>query len=246
MQLLIVDVGNTDVKLVVATGDTLGEVTRTPTNEIERIAEDIASAGLPVALSCVRPHAADLIRAALVRCGTPLVLEVKASVSYPVSGFYTGMGADRIADVAAAWTEEGGTTAVAVVGLGTGTTITAVSAEGRFIGGFTTLGLGPICRSLTAALPALPEIDPRGVVDLQPGLDVYSALCRGTVVGHVGLIEKWVNVLRGELGPQMVVVATGGWSQLIGSLTPCVQRIDPLLTLKGILTIARGGENRMC
>ncbi len=242
MKLLIVDVGNTDIKRAVATGDTLGEVTRNPTKDIGRIAEEIANAGMPVALSCVRPAAADVIKAALSNCGVPLVVEVNANVTDPVSGFYAGMGADRVANIAGAWTELGRASPVAVVALGTGTTITAVSADGRFSGGFTTLGLGPICQSLTEALPALPAIDPNDVSDLNPGFDVYSALCRGTVAGHVGLIEKWVSILGAELGPGMMVVATGGWSQLIGPMTTCIERIDPLLTLKGILAIARANK----
>lgn len=239
LQLLIVDVGNTDIKRAIATGDTLGEVTRNPTSDVQQIAEEIANAGMPVALSCVRQVAADAIKAALAKRGVPLAVEVNGSVNNPVSGFYVGMGADRVANVAGAWAEFGGKSPVAVVALGTGTTITAVSADGRFSGGFTTLGLGPICQSLTAALPALPAINPNDVSELQPGFDVYSALCRGTVAGHVGIIEKWVGIMRAELGPDMAVVATGGWSQLIGPMTSCVQKIDPLLTLKGILTIAR-------
>lgn len=238
MQLLIVDVGNTDVKRALATGSTLGKVTRNKTSDIARIAEEIAKTKIPVALSCVRADASELIKAALSKSGVPLVVEIDATITDPVSGFYKGMGADRIANVAAAWTQLGRTAPAAVVALGTGTTITAVSADGKFSGGFTTLGLGPICQSLTTALPGLPPIDPNDVSDLQPGFDVYSALCKGTVAGHVGLIEKWVSIMGAELGPGMAVIATGGWSQLIGPMTNCIQQIDPLLTLKGILTIA--------
>jgi type III pantothenate kinase len=158
-----------------------------------------------------------------------------------VSGFYSGMGSDRIADIIAAWSEFGQKTPVAVIGLGTATAITAASADGKFRGGFTTLGLEPLCQSLTTALPALPPIDPRKVSDIKPRFDVYNALCSGTVAGYLGIIEKWVSILKDELGSDLTVIATGGWSEFIGPKTNCVHKIDPLLTVKGILAIARNG-----
>ena len=39
---------------------------------------------------------------------------------------------------------------------------------------------------------------------------------------------------KAELGEDARVVATGGWSELIGGATPAVDHIDPLLTLEGL------------
>lgn len=240
MKLLAVDVGNTNTKRCVITDGDLGEVLTEPTVQIDEVAEAIASTDLPVGLSSVRPRAADKIKAALAKRGSQLALEIDYSVARPVSGFYQGMGADRIADVAAAWSlaEK---RQVAVIGLGTGTTITAVSGAGNFLGGFTTLGLGPICKVLTEALPALPPIDPCQTGGFRPAFDAHSALCRGTVLAHLGLIEKWVSILRTELGDFMVI-ATGGWSSLIAPLSSCIESVHPHLTLCGIWTIFRSSD----
>lgn len=236
LKYLAVDVGNTNIKFAIIDGD-IGSITSGATAMIDTVAEEVAAIGLPVALCSVRPGAADKIKSVLHKhCGS-LLIEIKSDIQRPVSGFYAGMGADRIADVAGAWGESDQQRPVAVIGMGTGTTITTVGADGIFRGGLTTLGLGPICKTLTEALPALPPIDPKQVSEVQPGFDVYSALCNGTVAAHIGLIEQWVKIFKEKLGDDLMVVATGGWSELIGPMTQCIDQVEPALTFKGIRTI---------
>ncbi len=240
MKYLAVDVGNTNVKFATVDGAISG-ITSGATAEIDSVAEEIARVGLPVALCSVRPGAADKIKAAILKQGGSLLLEIKCDIQRPVSEFYTGMGADRIAAVAGAWDQYARQRPVAVIGLGTATTITTVGKDGRFCGGLTTLGLGPICKSLTEALPALPPIDPANVTSVEPGFDVYSALCNGTVGAQVGLIEYWVKMFKQRLGEELLVVATGGWSELISPMTQYIDQVDPMLTFKGIRTIVSAG-----
>lgn len=249
MKYLAVDVGNTKIKYAIIDGD-IGSITRGATTEIDSIAEEIAQVRLPVALASVRPGAADKIKSALDSQGGKLLVEIKSDIARPVTGFYTGMGADRIADVAGAWSFWATRRPVAVVGLGTGTTITTVDSDGVFQGGLTTLGLGPICKTLTEALPALPPIDPKQVGTVKPGFDVYSALCHGTVAAHIGLIEHWVKIFKEKLGHELRIVATGGWSELIGAKTKCIDHVEPLLTFQGIKAIvadlSSGAHESLC
>lgn len=239
MKILAVDIGNTNIKRAVVDDGIVVSITRDPTANVELVAAQIAESDLHVALSSVRASAAQVIKLALEKSkSAQLLLEIDASIAEPVRGFYTGMGADRIADAASARVLKPGQP-VAVIGFGTGTAITAITTDGDFAGGFTTLGLGPICKVLTDAIPALPAIDPRHVTDLNPGFDIYNALCRGTLAAHVGAIEKWVSILREQLGPSLYVVATGGWSETVAPLTPVIDHCDPLLTIKGIWEIAR-------
>ncbi len=236
MKYIAVDVGNSDIKIATIDGE-IGEIERSPTSNVDMVAEEVAQRNLPVALCAVRPGAAEKFKSALNRYDGSLLLEVNRTITRPVSGFYEGMGADRIADVAGARALYGRDRAIAVVGLGTGTTITTIDADGVFSGGLTTLGLGPICKTITEALPALPPIDPRTVVDVIPGFDVYSALCHGTVAAHVGLVEYWVKIFKDQLGQDLVIVATGGWSELIGKFTSSINHVNPLLTFEGIQSI---------
>lgn len=237
MKLLAVDVGNSEVKHAVIENGVIGQVRRSPTQNVSDIAHEIAVQNLPVALCSVRSHASDAIRSALRTQKLELLIEIGSDISEPVSGFYSGMGADRIADVCAAWEDFKGERAVAVIGLGTASTITAASRAGIFKGGFITLGLGAVCATLTNALPELPAVDPRQAKSLEPGFDVYPSICRGTVAAHVGIIEQWISIFKREIDPDLAVVATGGWSELLAPLCPSINKVDPLLTLRGVWTI---------
>ncbi len=238
MNLLAVDVGNSEIKRAIISGGKIENIQRDATAEIGRVAKEIAAQEMPVALSSVRSQANYQINAALAEKGRKLCLLIDSSIQNPVRGFYDGMGADRIADICAAWAEYGGKRPVAVIGLGTATTITAANRDGVFSGGFITLGLGAICSALTDALPELPAIDPRQAKSLEPGTDVYSSICRGTVSAHIGIVEEWIRVFKNKMGDDTAVIATGGWSELIGSQCKLVDKIDTALTLRGIYTLA--------
>ena len=81
-----------------------------------------------------------------------------------LTGLYAGLGADRIANAAAAYKLFSKKSPVAVLDFGTATTMTVVSETGQFLGGLITLGLGKTAEALhqmTAQLPKITaEIDP--------------------------------------------------------------------------------------
>lgn len=243
MNLLAVDVGNTEIKRAIIENGAVGEIARVPSCKIDEVAEEIAFSDVPVVLCSVRKAATETIKTALLKSNRSLELEIDYLVDGPVSGFYKGMGADRIADICAAREKHPGKP-VLVVGLGTATTCTAASSGGKFEGGFITLGLGPLCATLTNALPELPAIDPRQARSLEPGFDVYSSVCRGTVSAHVAMVEGWVTIFRKQIGADLVVVATGGWSETLAPLCSSIDEVDPYLTLKGIWTIAGANAER--
>lgn len=238
MKLLAVDVGNTEIKRAVIQHGEVSHLRRDPTREIDRVSKEIAAARLPVALSSVRQQATELIKDALSKKDGELVMEVDHQIEEPVSGFYKGMGADRIADISAAWSKHEGKP-VMVIGLGTATTCTAASSAGIFKGGFITLGIGATAASLTDALPELPTIDPKVARSLEPGFDAYSSICRGTLAGHVGILRQWMYLFRQELGSDLIVIATGGWSETVIPFCPGINEVDPNLTLKGIWTVTK-------
>ncbi|HEY9871675.1 MAG TPA: type III pantothenate kinase, partial [Candidatus Obscuribacterales bacterium] len=127
-----------------------------------------------------------------------------------------------------------------VLDLGTATTLTAVSPEGRFAGGLITLGLGQTLAALHANAAALPDVRLEGRSPHTPALafDTETAIASGTVLAHVGLVEYWVKLARKQLGPDTVTVATGGWAETLARYTRVFDHIDPYLTLKGIYLMA--------
>jgi type III pantothenate kinase len=237
MKILAIDVGNSEIKRAYIDGGTIGAVQRNATNEFDNLVEEIVSQDQPVVLSSVRANVTSKLKTALSENKKTLALEINSRINEPVSAIYESMGADRVADISAAWLDYKGQKAVAVVGLGTATTITAASAKGKFEGGFITLGLGSVCSTLSGVLPELPSIDPNLAVNLEPAFDTYSSICKGTVSAHVGIVEEWISLFRRKLGEDMAVIATGGWSEFLFPFCYSIDRVDPLLTLRGIWSI---------
>jgi type III pantothenate kinase len=140
-------------------------------------------------------------------------------------------GADRIVNCLAAHRLYGGPSVV--VKFGTATTFDAVSADGAFLGGAITAGLGLAAEALASKAARLYKVEmtapPKAVAT-----DTVGNLQSGLVYGYVGLVEGLIERFKGELGPLKRVVATGWEAQYIAPLTKAIDEVNPLLTLEGL------------
>jgi type III pantothenate kinase len=59
----------------------------------------------------------------------------------------------------------------------------------------------------------------------------------GLILGHIGLVEGLLRRMKTELGGEVHVVATGGYSRVLAPLTPEINALDPWLTLDGLRII---------
>jgi type III pantothenate kinase len=59
----------------------------------------------------------------------------------------------------------------------------------------------------------------------------------GIIFGYVGLVEGMVARIREELGEKAMVVATGGYAELIANETAVIDKVNPDLTLIGLRLI---------
>ena len=185
-------------------------------------------------MASVVPWMADRVAQALDP-EVPL-LEVQASLRLPFTvGYDTPqqLGADRLASAAAAWDAWGGRGAVVVVDLGTATNIEAVSATGVYLGGAIAAGPEMLRRALagdTAQLPhALLTVPQKAI-----GRSTQEALQSGIMLGVLDQVAGALRRIRLELGEPCTVVATGGWSQILGECLPMIDHHDRHLTLKGV------------
>jgi type III pantothenate kinase len=99
------------------------------------------------------------------------------------------LGADRLANVVAAWKFYGQKQPVIVIDYGTATTLEAVLPDGTFVGGFICLGLGKVLSALHVETASLPEV---GLNDnherkLKLALNTQHAIASGAILAHVGL-----------------------------------------------------------
>jgi len=247
MMLLAIDVGNTQTAAGVFFGDALLHQWRLSTVRTATLDELAAQHD---AMLHLRGASLSDIDALVVSSVVPSLtasyrdlaeryLEEPALVIGP--GVKTGMpiaidnphevGADRIVNAVAAYTRFGGP--CIVVDFGTATNFDCISADGRYLGGAITPGIEVSMEALTsraARLLRVELVEPPAAI----GRSTVSALQSGILYGAVAMVDGLTTRLKAELGDDAVVVATGGLSGLIESLSDQIDEHEPILTLEGL------------
>jgi type III pantothenate kinase len=248
--LLCIDIGNTNITLGLYEGAALGPRWRLST-ESERMPDEF---GLQITglLTLAGKSPADIQGVAMASVVPPLTgrwietcrtylksnpLVIDAGVRTGVKIRYEdprAVGADRIVDAAAAFRHYGGP--ACIVDFGTATTFDAISADGEYLGGAIAPGIGVAAQSLFQRTAKLPRVDiakPPAAI----GRNTVHAIQSGLLFGYVGLVEGMVGRFRGELGPEMKVIGTGGEVDLIARETKVIEILAPWLTLDGLRMI---------
>lgn len=145
------------------------------------------------------------------------------------------LGSDRIANAVAAYTQYGGP--CIFIDFGTATTFGVVDEQGSFLGGCIFPGIKVASEALvsgTAKLPRFAIEKPESVI----GRTTLTNLQSGMYYGYVGLVKHIVQKMKQEMGrPDALVVATGGMAVLISDESKVIDKLDGLLTLKGLRMI---------
>jgi type III pantothenate kinase len=144
------------------------------------------------------------------------------------------IGADLIANAAAAIKLY--ETPIIIVALGTATAFAIVSKDAEYLGGVIAPGLGISLEALYTRTSALPRVDlvrPKKTI----GQNTIAAMQSGTIFGWAGLIDGIVERVREELGEKAMVVATGGYANLIAKESKTIEKVNPELTLLGVKLI---------
>ena len=125
-----------------------------------------------------------------------------------------------------------------VVGFGTATTFSAVSAAGEYLGHAIAPGIEISLDALAARAARLMKIelvDPGTVI----GKNTTQAMQAGAVYGFAGQVDGIVARMRVEMGVNALTIATGGLSPLMFEHAHSLDRLDPQLTLRGLEIIYR-------
>jgi type III pantothenate kinase len=248
--LLAIDIGNTNIKLGVFQGDTLGDTWNLATG-IHRTPDEYG--GIVLGLMERRNIPASQI-SGVVLCGVvpPLLhtfvelckryLETKPLVVE--AGVKTGMrvrldnprevGPDRVVNAVAGQHLYG--KPLIIIDLGTATTFDVVSQEGDYLGGAIAPGIGVAGEALfsrTAMLPRIELVRPRQVI----GRNTVSAMQSGIIFGYIALIEGMIRRIDQELGAKAKVIATGGQAYPFAEDIAAIDVVNPSLTLIGLRLI---------
>ena len=248
--LLAIDSGNTNIVFAVYDGDARMGLWRAATGQ-PRTADDYAvwlsslmemhgltAAQITDAIICsVVPHALfdleQLCRQHFscdpIIVSRALDLGIEVAIDDPHSA-----GADRLANAVAVSAKYGGP--AIVLDFGTGTTFDIIDAAGNYRGGVIAPGINLSLKALHDAAAHLPRIAvarPEKVI----GGGTVGAMQSGVYWGYLGLIEGLIARIEGEFGQPMKVIATGGLAAVFADATDAIGRVDPDITLTGIVEI---------
>jgi type III pantothenate kinase len=240
--LLAVDVGNTQTVLGLYSGAELREHWRIATEaqrtgdelgvlfdrlvDVEELEGICLSSTVPVLVREYERLAERWAHAPLLVIGPGVRLGIEIRYDQPRE-----VGPDRLVNAVAA-RERYGAPAI-VVDFGTSTNFDVVSAAGEYVGGVLAPGIEVSMDALFARAARLVKVDfaaPPSVI----GKTTATALQSGLVYGFAGQVDGIVERIRGEVGADATVIATGGLAELIAPHAQTIDRVDPDLTLEGL------------
>ncbi len=245
--LLVVDVGNTNVVLGIYRGDELAGSWRLATAR-ERTADEYG-----ILTRQLLGHSSDALDGAIISSVVPPLNSAFAWMIqeyfgveplFVEPGVKTGIaihvdnpqevGADRIVNCVAAFERYGGP--AIIVDFGTATTFDVVTANAEYVGGVIAPGLNISAEALFARASRLPRVDirrPPTVIGTNTVVNMQS----GLYFGYLGLVDGILGRMKRELPGVKKVLATGGLASLLAPDSEHIEEVDDDLTLKGLKII---------
>lgn len=248
--ILTLDVGNTNIKTALFDGPVMMKYWRLSTNKMSTSDEYgivltnlFANEGIPksavegIIISSVVPTINFTIEHMCLNYFNRTPMFVEPGIKTGINIRYENpreLGSDRIANAVAAYEEYGAPTIF--IDFGTATTFGVVDQGGTFLGGCICPGIKLASEALvsgTAKLPRFALEKPERVI----GRTTLTNLQSGMYYGYVGLVMNIVRKIKQELNRDATVVATGGMAAMIAEESKVIDKLDGLLTLKGLRLI---------
>ncbi|MCX7019775.1 MAG: type III pantothenate kinase [Candidatus Sumerlaeota bacterium] len=253
-KLLVIDIGNSSVKMGVYEGDVLSQAVVHPhefdhgggmtAKQFARMACEVAGDGAKdwktfkgAAFCSVAPAIIEAAMQTLQRMFGGQTLHVKSDTHMPVKNGYLApkkVGVDRLVGAVGGASAYGAP--LIVVDAGTAITVDVISRNREFLGGAILTGIKLSATALadgTAALPLIKFKQPSKAI----GRTTIESIRSGLYIGTAGAVDRIIERAWEELGYETPVVATGGGSKDILSFALHITRHDSDLTLLGLKQI---------
>ena len=122
---------------------------------------------------------------------------------------------------------------IAIVDMGTATTLSVVAKNGNYIGGMIIPGLWTSMNALSAHAAQLPYIDLNGRAKLL-GTNTVDCMRSGALIGTAAMLDGLIDRLEEELGEPVSPVLTGGVSPLIVPYCRHSFHLEPDILIDGL------------
>jgi len=239
-----IDIGNTNIKIGLWQHEHWHTIQRLPTDPasafvIEQFLGDAPDTIQSAAIASVVPALTGVF-VELTRRNLhiePLVISARLNTGVRIDvDAPEKVGADRIANVAAAYALYGGPAIVA--DFGTATKFEVISRRGIYSGGSIAPGIGISLDALISHTALLDRVTIQPPPNAIPRNTAHS-IQDGLFWGYVGLTEGMISRLRDSMdeGSSAMVIATGGFADLFHQHTIAIQHFAPTLTLDGLRVI---------
>ncbi len=250
--LLVIDAGNTNIKLGIFDGDELifswrmsVKVMRTADEMGITMQNLFSTKGIEfsnidgIIMSSVSPSINYTIEHACMHYMNIKPMMVGVGVKTGLNIKYLNpheVGADRIVNSVAGYKLYGGP--CIIVDFGTATTFNMISDKGEFLGGAIAPGIKTSLDSLVNNASKLMRIE-LNKPDTIIGKTTAHNMQAGTIYGFTGLVKYIVEKMKEESGfANAKVIATGGLGELVAEVDDkIIDIIDRYLTLKGLKII---------
>lgn len=249
--LLVVDIGNTAIKMGVFDGETLVKEwsltsgSARTSDEAAMVVNGLCSSSgvtLAAETQVVVASVVPSLTRAFVRMAEKLfdrealVLTSRTKTGIEICYRDPGsVGADRIANAVAA--SELYSLPAIVVDLGTATTFDVITRDRKYLGGVIAPGLITSAEHLFSKGAKLAPVE-FGSPSVVIGRSTEESLLSGIMYGAVGQVDEIVRRIEAELGEPAGVIGTGGLVEVLAPLSGTIKVVDTNLTLQGLRLIA--------
>ena len=250
--LLAIDVGNTNAKFALFRGTELLARWRIATDDrrtadeymvwldqLMRIEGHDRAEVDAVIISTVVPRALHNLQLLAVRYfGVDALVAGREPVSWGIAlkvDEPQAVGADRACNAISAQAIEPGRDKL-VISFGTATTFDHIGPDGAYLGGIIAPGVNLSLEALVNAAAKLPRIAIEAPASNSViGRTTESQMLIGVYWGYVSMMEGLIARMKAEIGKPLTVIATGGLATLFQEQAHLFDRIEPDLTLNGLM-----------
>lgn len=122
---------------------------------------------------------------------------------------------------------------IAIIDMGTATTLSVIAENGSYVGGMIIPGLWVSVNALSAKAAQLPYIDLSGPTKLL-GTNTVDCMRAGAVIGTAAMLDGLLDRLEAELGKPVSAVLTGGVSPTVAPYCRRKFHMEPDILIAGL------------